>query len=103
MNPSQTLRRIADLATNPEVKKLAMQLAAELELQHSKQNNEIAIALGNAELGLENQIDSILARLDTMDARDKTILEMLETLQADVRLLQKRPPCMHPGTDDVAE
>ena len=88
MNPSNTLREIAAIATNPRIKELAAQLAAELELQPNRQNNAFQATLGNAELGWANRLDAIVARLDTSDERQQTILEMLETLQQELRALQ---------------
>lgn len=96
VNPSETLRKIANLSKNEEVQHLAMMLASELELQHNAQNNAFQGALGNAELGWANQLDDIVKRLEASEERQTTILEMLETMQEDLRALQQRPPCMHP-------
>jgi hypothetical protein len=84
MNPSETLRRIAKITASPEAKQLALQLAAELEEQHNRQNNAFQVALGNAELGWANQLDMIFKRLDQHDARDEKILEMLGALQLEL-------------------
>lgn len=96
-NPSRTLREIADLTHNPAIREKAEQLAAELELQHNRQNNEFGVALGMAELSFANQFDSLRAEIaglrtdqDHSAERQRTILEMLETLQTDVRALTSR-------------
>lgn len=96
-NPARTLREIAALISNPKIRALAEHMAAELELQHNKQNNEFGIALGMAELGFANQFDALRTEIAALRTdqehaaeRQRTILEMLETLQADVRTLAGR-------------
>ena len=86
MNPSQTLRELADIAHNPVIKDRLMQLAAELELQHLNQNNNWAVALGMAqntwEQGLDDLRRDILAKID---ARDAEIVGRLDALLALMR------------------
>jgi len=93
-NPAKTLREIAALTNNPAIRVLAEQMAGELELQHNRQNNEFQGVLGNVELGIDNQLKELrqeIAALHTDQEhsaeRQRTILEMLETLQTDVRAL----------------
>jgi len=86
MNPSQTLRELAGIATNPIIKERLMQLAAELELQHLNQNNNWAVALGMAqntwEQGLDDLRRDVLAKID---ARDAEIIGRLDALLALMR------------------
>ena len=84
MNPSQTLREIAELAQNPSIKARLMQLAAEFETQHNQQNNNFGIALGRAQNTWEQSLtDFRHDLLAKMDQRDKAIIERLDALLAE--------------------
>ena len=63
MNPSQTLRTIANTMSDGELKDRLFQLAAELEVQHRQQNSAFQGALSNAELGIGNQLDALTAMI----------------------------------------
>ena len=71
MNPSTTLREIAQIASNPVVQQRLEQLAAEFEVQHNQQNNNFGIALGMAqntwEQGLDDLRADFIARLDKLE------------------------------------
>jgi hypothetical protein len=86
MNPSQTLRDIAQIAQNPVVKARLEQLASEFEAQHNQQNNNWGIALGMAqntwEQGLDDLRTDLLARIDQ---RDKEIIGRLDLLLERLR------------------
>ena len=106
-DPSRRLREIADAAPDPAQAARVRALADELESQHNDQNNAFQVALSLTDLHLTEEIESLRTdlthRLDDNDARQKTILEMLEQLQDDLRVLQQRPPCMHQaGGSDAA-
>lgn len=62
VHPSQVLRQLADDF---------QALATALEWQHNAQNNQLAAALGNAELGLENRLDILQEQLDALRAELK--------------------------------
>lgn len=100
MNPSRTLREIAELSSNPVVKAKIEEFAVDLEAQHNRQNNLWSAALGNAELAIDNRFDTlrteIMERISDMDARQLQMLKMLEDLQTELHALGQRPPCMHP-------
>src|SRR5215216_1669842 len=66
MDPSQTLRMIADSLPSGDLKTSVYQLAAELEVQHKRQNNAFQGALGNAELGLGNQIGALKSMIQEL-------------------------------------
>lgn len=84
MNPSQTLREIADIAQNPTVKERLTKLAAEFETQHNQQNNNWAIALGRAQNTWEQALDDLrLDLLAKLDERNKEIIERLDALLAE--------------------
>jgi hypothetical protein len=71
VNPSHTLREIAAIATNPIVKDRLEQLAAEFEVQHNQQNNNWAVALGQAqntwEQGLDDLRRDLAQRIDGLE------------------------------------
>lgn len=56
-NPARTLRKIAESMADGDLKTSVYQLAGELEVQHNNQNNAFQGALGNAELGISDQLD----------------------------------------------
>lgn len=65
MNPSSTLREIAQIATNPVVKDRLEQLAAEFEVQHNQQNNNFGIALGMAQNTWEQGLQDLRTDMAT--------------------------------------
>ncbi len=72
VNPSQILRAMAQGESKTDLKRHLEALAYALEWQHNAQNNHLAAVVGNAELGLENQIAAlardITERLDKLSA-----------------------------------
>lgn len=90
-NPSRLIReRAATLPEGDATRQWLEELATEFEQQHVKQNNELSAALGYAELAFDEKFDEVRRRLDTSDERQRTILELLEQLQADVHALAAR-------------
>lgn len=69
-NPAKTVRELA-AALN--------RLADEMEDQHEGQSDLFGAALGNAELGIANQIDELATRQTLLDAR----IAALERRDAD--------------------
>lgn len=74
MNPSQTLRDIASIAANPVVKERLELLASEFEIQHNQQNNNWAIALGQAQNTWEAALDNM--KLDFLNKLELILIEM---------------------------
>lgn len=74
MNPSQTLRDIASIAANPVVKARLELLASEFEIQHNQQNNNWAIALGQAQNTWEAALDNM--KLDFLNKLELILIEM---------------------------
>lgn len=111
MNPSRTLRKLAEALPNGDIKTGVLTLAAELELQHNAQNNAFQGALSNAELGFENQLDvltvmigelravcnSSLAQSQHNAAEIQRITEKLDQLER--RLTARRPGHGTDGSD----
>ena len=89
MNPSATLREIADLARTPEVKARLIALAAAFEVQHNDQNNQHAITIAQLQLSIRDELAALRYDLNQaighVEARQKTMLEMLEELQCALR------------------
>jgi hypothetical protein len=86
VNPSQTIRLIAADAS-PEVAVRLEQLASEFELQHNQQNNNWAIALGQAQLTWEAGLVNM--RLDFANKLELILIEMRKEFRdVDSRLDQ---------------
>jgi fumarate hydratase class II len=94
VNPSTYIREIAALSVVPEVKERLEALAAAFETQHNQQNNAWGVTLGRMELSFSAAVDAIrfdlTQELGHSEARQKTMLEMLEQMQADIRELAAR-------------
>lgn len=106
-NPARALREIAEIASSDRVKKLALEMAHDLERQHRKQNDDFTAAILDASLTTDESIralrDDIAALAATVEANMRLstthrgdLQEAIEALRNEVRVLQVRPPCMHP-------
>lgn len=85
MNPSQTLRELAQIARNPIVQERLTQLAAEFELQHNQQNNNWGVALGMAQNTWEQALADLRSDLiTTIESRDAEIVRRLDVLLARI-------------------
>lgn len=85
-SPTTTLRQIAQITQNPQIRDLALQLAEDLRQQKLKTRNLLAAAVGDVR-------DELLGRMDDSDARQRQILAFLEELQQEMRDLGLRPTC----------
>lgn len=94
VNPSIYIREIAALSVVPAVKERLEALAAAFEVQHNQQNNAWGITLGRMEISFTAALDAIrfdlTHKLGNSEARQKTMLEMLEQMQSDIRELAAR-------------
>jgi hypothetical protein len=90
MGPSETLRHIAQIATNPEVQELARRLADDLEVRFDAQTDRFQTVLSDIELGIDNRLNDIMQRLELSEARQGKMLALLENVRAEVRRIQAR-------------
>ena len=96
VNPVARIRELAELERDGAKRERLYQLAADLESKFGRQNDQVQIALGMTDLDLRDAFAEEISflrtdlskRMDTLDERQRTMLEFLETLQEQLRGLQ---------------
>jgi hypothetical protein len=98
VDPAARIRELAELHPVLEIQEKMREVAAELEIQHSRLTDRMQATIGMTDLNLRDHIEQLVAtlradldeRMTNSDERQRTILEFLEALQADVQKLQER-------------
>lgn len=94
-----TLRRLAELATTPQVRRELERAATEFEQAINATNNATQSVLGNVELGLDLRIDAVQHQLAELTAQVHALAAQVHELAGVLRSLPHPPPITEGGDD----